>query len=188
MILVTNFEEIPPLPLPIALTIGTFDGVHKGHQHRLEELKKYGTAVLLTFQNHPAEVLTSRPPSLLTTFEEKLSLFKAYGVDCVLAFPFTRAFADQPYDRFLAELKQRLPFSTLLMGKGDRFGKNNEGDESRVKALEERLNFKAIYLEKISLNGKIISSTLIRDLLQKGEVEKASSLLGYHPKSYKELL
>jgi len=182
MITVSNLDAIPFLPLPIALTIGTFDGVHCGHQHLLTELKKQGTAVVLTFTNHPAEVLSLKTPPSLSTLEEKLTLFQTCGVDCVLLVPFTRPFADQPYDIFLTDLKKRLPFSTLVLGKGDSFGKGNGGNETRVKELESCLNFKAIYLEKLSIEGKTVSSTHIRELLQKVEVETASTLLARTPK------
>jgi riboflavin kinase/FMN adenylyltransferase len=179
MILVSSLEEIPSLPKPIALTIGTFDGVHRGHQYLLSKLKKYGTTVVLTFSNHPAAVLSSKTPPSLSSLQEKLDLFRACGIDCVIVVPFTRAFADQPYDTFLTDLKKRLPFSTLILGKGDGFGKGNAGNETRVKELEIPLNFKAVYLEKLSLEGKTVSSTHIRELLQNGEVEKASLLLGH---------
>ncbi len=65
MIIVEKLEDIPPLSGPIALTIGSYDGIHLGHQHLFQQLKKYGTAAVLTFSNHPAEVLPphSAPPS-----------------------------------------------------------------------------------------------------------------------------
>lgn len=179
MILISSLDQIPSLPQPIALTIGTFDGVHRGHQYLLSELKRHGTTVVFTFSNHPAEVLSSKNPPSLSTLEEKLHFFQECGVDCVIVVPFTRTFADQPYDIFLTDLKKRLPFSTLILGKGDGFGKGNAGNETRVKKLEKILNFKAIYLEKLSLEGITVSSTLIRELLQNGEIEKASLLLGH---------
>lgn len=177
MTIIHNLEDIPPLPSPIAITIGTFDGVHLGHQFILQELKKYGTRVVLTFSNHPAEVLHNSKPLSLCSLEEKLKLLESCGVDCIIVIPFTRELAHQPYDLFLKNLKKNLPFTTLVLGKGSAFGHKNAGDETHIKALETELGFQAIYLEKFIYNGSPVSSKRIRELLAAGDRHKASVLL-----------
>lgn len=179
MIIVHKIEDIPPLSSPIALTIGMFDGVHLGHQSILQELKKYGTAVVFTFSNHPSEILRNHQPHLLCSPEKKVKLLKQNGIDCTIILPFTQEFANQPYDLFLKNLKKHLPFKFLILGKGAAFGHKNKGDEAHVKALESQLDFTAIYLEKQSCNGQPISSKKIRELILSEQYEQAAALLGY---------
>lgn len=179
MITLYSFDEIPALPSPIALTIGMFDGVHLGHQKIFQELKKYGTTVVLTFSNHPSEVLRSQKPSLLCSLDEKLRRLEKCSIDYAVVLPFTQELAAQPYDVFLRTLKKRLPFSTLVLGKGAAFGHKNRGDEAHVKLLEGKLEFKAVYLDKQISNDQEISSKRIRELILSGQHEQASALLGH---------
>jgi riboflavin kinase/FMN adenylyltransferase len=178
MITLYDLDEIPQLPAPIALTIGMFDGVHLGHQKIFQELKKYRTSVVLTFNNHPAEVLRNQKPSLLCSLEEKLRRFEKCGIDYAVVVPFTLELAAQPYDTFLRALKKRLSFSTLVLGKGAAFGHKNRGNEEHVKLLEDELGFKAVYLDKQISNDQEISSKRIRELILSGQHEQASILLG----------
>ena len=180
MIIVHNISTIPHLPGPIALTIGTFDGVHLGHQYIFKAMKKHGTRVVFTFSNHPSEILCHHKPHPLCSLEEKLTYFEKIGIDCTIMIPFTETFAHQPYDLFLKNLKKHLPFSTLVLGKGAAFGYKNRGDETHVKSLESQLSFQAIYLEKQSFNGEAISSKRIRELSRLGEYQQASTLLEHN--------
>jgi riboflavin kinase/FMN adenylyltransferase len=177
MQIVHNLEHIPTLSRPIALAIGMFDGVHLGHQHLFQELAKHGTPVVLTFSNHPAEVLGRTPPKLLCTLEEKLQRLKQAGIALTIVLPFTSELAKTSYDQFLKNLKAHLPFTTLMFGKGDSLGYKREGNESHIKDLEQLLGFTAIYLEKFSFEGEAVSSRRIRELLKNDEKAKASLLL-----------
>lgn len=181
MIRVDKIEEIPELPSPIAFTMGTFDGVHLGHQYLLRELKKYGTCVVLTFSNYPGQILKNKTPHPLCTLEKRLKLFETLNVDCTIVIPFTLELSKQSYSLFLKNLKHHLPFTTLILGKGAAFGHKNKGDETHIKALQTELGFQAIYLEKLTVDGQKISSKNIRELLLKGERKKALSLVG-HPR------
>ncbi len=182
MLIFHQLEEIPSLTQPIALTIGNFDGMHRGHLKLLKEVKKRaksGNAVALTFTNHPADVLKHRPPApALCTLDHKLKLLEEEKIDLLLLLTFTEELSHETFDQFLQRIKTKLPFTFLLLGKGASFGKENQGDEPRVKALQEKLQFHAEYLEKESLNGQVISSGLIRKELEKGDLKKASELLG----------
>lgn len=182
MITIRSLKDIPLLPSPIALTIGTFDGVHLGHQHILQEIKKHGTSVVLTFSNHPAEILHTHKPLPLCSEEEKLKLLENFGIDCVIVIPFTRELADQPYDLFLKNLRKHLPFTTLVLGKNASFGHRNAGDETHIKAIEADLGFQAIYLEKFVFDGAPVSSKRIRELLAAGQDKQASALFGHQRK------
>jgi riboflavin kinase/FMN adenylyltransferase len=179
MIVVESLEEIPPVSGPIALTIGTYDGVHLGHQYLFHELKKYGTAVVLTFSNHPSEVL--RPDSatpLIDTLEQKLRRFENNGIDLVIALPFTPALASLTYDIFLKQIRQHLPFTHLILGEGAVIGHQAQGTEKNIQALAKELNFEALYLPKFTLDGEIVSSRKIRELIETGNFEQAFRLLG----------
>lgn len=183
MKVVTELSQIPPFPKPIAVTIGSFDGVHLGHQHLLKKMRERvsseGTVALLTFRNHPSQVLNNRPPvPQLTSIEQKLDLLEKAGVNLVLLLTFTEEFSKQPFEIFLKTLKDSLPFSYLVLGCGASFGKDRQGDEKHVKECAKHLGFKAEYIEKIQHNGSSISSGTIRSLIEQGEIAKASSLLG----------
>ena len=177
MQIVHNLQSIPPISTPIALAIGMFDGVHLGHQHLFQELAKHGTPVVLTFSNHPAEVLGRTPPILLCTLEEKLKRLELVGIALIIVLPFTHELAKTSYDQFLKNLKAHLPFTTLMFGKGESLGHKKEGDEAHVKALEQELGFNAIYLEKFALEGDVVSSRRIRELVQHDKKDKALTLL-----------
>jgi riboflavin kinase/FMN adenylyltransferase len=182
MLIFQELEKIPQLATPIALTIGNFDGMHRGHLKLLRELKKRaksGKTAALTFTNHPADVLKHRPPApALCTLDHKLKLLEEEKIDLLLLLTFTEELSKETFEQFLQGIKKRLPFTFLLLGKGASFGKENQGDETRVKALQEKLQFHAEYLEKESLNGQVISSGLIRKELEKGDLRKVSELLG----------
>ncbi|MBS0648920.1 MAG: FAD synthetase family protein [Verrucomicrobia bacterium] len=179
MIVVESLEDIPSLSGPIALTIGTYDGVHLGHQYLFHELKKYGTAVVLTFSNHPSEVL--RPDAatpLIDTLEQKLRRFENNGIDLVIALPFTSELSSLAYDTFIQQIRQHLPFTHLILGEGAVIGHQAQGNEKNIQALAQELHFKALYLPKFTLDGEVVSSRRIRHLIETGNFEQAFRLLG----------
>lgn len=159
------------------LSIGTFDGVHLGHQaifRRMKELSSHTT--LLTFLNHPREVLQPHlpPPKLLTPLTVKLSLIEKMGIDCVILLPFTKELADTEYD----ELLDSFSLSHLVFGKGALFGKERKGSEENVKNYAKEKGIYVEYLEKKQDETGPISSSRIRKLIEGNEIEQASSLLG----------
>lgn len=179
MIIVKRLEDIPPLSPPIALTIGTFDGVHLGHQQLLSELKKRGYAALLTFSNHPAEILRPQAvPPLIDTLDQKLRRLEACGVDLAIVLPFTPDLASLPYDIFLQQLHDHLPFSSLVLGEGAVLGHGGRGTAENIGKLSQAMAFEAIYLPKLSFEGESISSRKIRALIEAGDFQQALRLLG----------
>ncbi len=178
MQIIESLEDIPSLTGPISLAIGNFDGVHPGHLYLISELKKRGLPVIITFRNHPAEILSrDKTPPLLCSLEEKLRFLESAGVELIILLPFTPEMALTTYDVFLKKIKKHLPFQTFIAGKGDTFGFQRQGTEERIKSLQSELNFEAIYLQKFTFQGKPISSTRIRELLAKGEITEAHMLL-----------
>lgn len=172
MIIHDSLENIPSLPEPIALTIGTFDGVHLGHQHLFSELKKYGTPVVLTFSNHPSEILSPQiVPTPILTLAEKLELFEQFGIAMTIVIPFTYALSQIPYDEFL----KKLTFSTLVAGEDIRIGARGEGNRTTLQTL----GFKTVFLPKFTIDGTAVSSRLIRELIKTHQPTQAQKWLGH---------
>lgn len=183
MIICRSLNEIPSLPQPIGLSIGSFDGVHLGHQALFQFLRNkvtdQGTVAALTFANHPSQVFNGHAPTLqLCTLEHKLKLFKELCIDLVILIEFNAKFAQQPFDLFLKELRQHLPFSYLALGEDARFGKDRQGTSDAVKTLAPLLDFEVKYLDKTLWKDLPISSGRIRKALQEGNLDEVASLLG----------
>jgi len=179
MILVERLEEIPPISGPIALAIGSFDGVHLGHQHLFQQLKKHGTAAVVTFSNHPAEVLQPHlAPPLIDTLDQKIRRLEMNGIDLALVLPFTPELSSYSYDTFLKHVHRHLPFTHLIRGEGSVLGHKAEGTQANIQALAKELNFEAIFLPIFLFEGEPVSSKKIRELIKSGNFEQAFRLLG----------
>lgn len=184
MIVVTRLSDIPSsLAKPCALTIGSFDGLHLGHQALVQQMQKRlfhrGTLGLLTFSNHPAHILPHRKSApLLCSMDQKLELLKKLGVDLVILLEFSRALSESSYEEFLTALRQVFPFKFLILGEGARVGKGQEGDEKKIKELGLRLHFEAEYFPKTMFEEEIISSGRIRHSIEMGDFKKAEQMLG----------
>ena len=166
------------------LTIGSFDGVHKGHQQILRDMtagahQTNTTAVVLTFHPHPAVVLGKRSgPFYLTSPEERASLLAQLGVDIVLTCPFNLHVARTSAKDFMHELSMHLHMNQLWVGYDFALGKNREGDVPTLKHLGKSLGYEVHVINPVKLNGEVISSSAIRTALGSGDVAKASELLG----------
>ena len=169
------------------LALGTFDGVHRGHQALLEAGKRYARehSVLLracSFDRHPLEVL--RPeiaPKLLTTTTEKIRLMAQYGADELQLLEFTRETADMEPEDFLRMLRETVCLRAVVAGWNYTFGKGGKGDAEQLRQDGEQNGYKVLIVPPVRTeNGEAISSTLIRGLLQEGRMEEATALLG-HP-------
>jgi riboflavin kinase/FMN adenylyltransferase len=168
------------------LTIGTFDGVHLGHQKIIERLNRIkaeekGKTAILTFFPHPRRILNhNNEIKMLTSIDEKISLLDKLGLDFLIIEPFTREFSDVPAHNFVSDLLvDQLKIKVLVIGYDHRFGKNREGDFEQLKEYGKIYNFK---LEKIPVqdfDNVAISSTKIRKALETGDIEKANHYLGY---------
>ena len=169
------------------VTIGTFDGVHLGHQKiikRLVELKQKqgGEIVLFTFTPHPRKVLFPEQSDLklITTTEEKCELLKQFGVDHVLVYPFTKAFSQMQAQDYITDvIAKGLKTKTLVIGYDHRFGSNKEGNIDLLKEYADSLQFNVEEIPAQEINQLNISSTRIRKAIDEGDIETANEFLGY---------
>ncbi len=177
MLLITDLNDIPSLTKPCGLTIGTFDGVHLGHQtllnHLRSKLPPSSTLAVFTFSNHPSELFSSPTPLICPPLQKVKHLFD-YGADLIIMIPFSHSFSSIPYDQFLQQMKERLVFSQLVLGTGATFGSKRQGNEENVKKLSKKLHFEVEYLPKY----RSISSGNIRKLISQGAFDEVSACLG----------
>lgn len=148
-----------------AISIGMFDGLHLGHQKILKTLKENGKAAIITFSNIKDPIYSE---------EKKLKLLKKAGIDIVFILDLDKTLS---YIKFLEKLKENLNFKYLVLGKGASFGHMKRGDEKNVKKLEKKLNFKSIYIEKVKVEGEVVSSRLIKKFLKMGDRESIKKFL-----------
>jgi riboflavin kinase/FMN adenylyltransferase len=174
-------------PSDTIVTIGTFDGVHMGHQKiikHLVELKKNtgGEIVLFTFSPHPRKVLFPEQTDLklITTTDEKCELLKQFGIDHVLVYPFTKAFSQMNAQDYISDIiAEGLKTKTLVIGYDHRFGSNREGNIDTLKELAPVYGFTVEEIPAQEINQLNISSTRIRKAIDEGDVQTANEFLGY---------
>jgi riboflavin kinase/FMN adenylyltransferase len=168
-----------------AVTVGNFDGVHRGHQALLaaaeeEAARAKGTVVVLTFEPHPLRVIDpDRAPSTLMTFDQKAEVLASLGVEVLAVLPFTPARAAQPPDEFAREvLAGALAARAVVVGEGFRFGRGRAGDVALLRRVGAERGFVVRPVPPVLHRGAPISSSRIRDALAEGRVEVARALLG----------
>ncbi len=162
----------------VVATIGMFDGVHLGHDKVLKELKREGSiskmpTVIITFKEELDFVLDKRKTGSLMTFEDKIKILSEYDLDYCLVFPFTKEFSLIKYYDFENILKEKVKVKKIVIGKDTKYGYMGEGN---IKTLSKIFEVKVI--DDYILDGICIHSSLIRNLLSLGEVEKANTYLG----------
>jgi len=167
------------------ITIGSFDGVHAGHQKILRILSKTGkeqtsNAIAVSFDPHPADFLGKiKNPFYLSTSEEKKALLKRYGADRIIIFNFNRAFSRQSPGVFIDRLQSKVPFSKLLIGYDFRLGADRSGGQQALSQLGDEQGFKVEIISALMMESQPISSSRIRQSLIEGDLEKANMMLGY---------
>ncbi len=182
-----HFDSLDHVSLNNAwLTLGTFDGVHRGHQVIIRQLTEGAhaenvPAVVLTFDPHPVAVLRpERTPLILTSPDARAALFGDLGVDYVITHPFNHEVASLSAKDFLSKIKQQLGFTQFWVGYDFAMGHNREGDIPRLRELGQELGFQLHIVEPVDFDGKTVSSSQIRKLIAEGNVQEARELLG-HP-------
>jgi riboflavin kinase/FMN adenylyltransferase len=166
------------------LTIGQFDGVHLGHQQIIRRLIEgahthQSPAVVITFFPHPAVVLGKRiSPSYLTTPDERANLLGELGVDAVITHPFDKNVAATSAQDFMTNIKTKLGIERLIVGHDFAMGHNRTGNVPKLKLIGHQLGFAVEEVPPVTINGELVSSSLIRKDLSSGSVEKAALLLG----------
>lgn len=170
------------------VTIGTFDGVHLGHQEIIHQLaagaRQAGLpAVAVTFYPHPAVVLGKRSePYYLTTPDERAGLLNAHGADIVITIPFTPEVAKTSARDFIALLVAHLNMSHLLIGPDFALGRDREGNAARLTELGKEFGYTVEIIPPVELDGQPVSSSRVRAALARGDIQEAARLLGrpYH--------
>lgn len=181
-----NISELSQVTNSI-VTIGTFDGVHLGHQKiikRLVELKQKqgGEIVLFTFDPHPRKILfpEQKDLKLITTTEEKCEILKQFGVDHVLVYPFTKEFSKIQAQDYIADIIVKgLKTKTLVIGYDHRFGSNREGSIDTLKQFAPIYHFDVEEIPAQEINQLNVSSTRIRKAIEDGDIQTANDFLGY---------
>ena len=180
-----GFEQLESIPNPV-LTIGTFDGVHVGHQKIIQRLNEEanrigGESVLFTFYPHPRMVLypDNHGLKLIQTQVEKIDKLRRYGLDNIIVHPFTQQFSRLTALEFVRDyLVNQLHVRKLVIGYDHSFGKNREGNLEFLKDVSETYGFEVIEIGPQEIDEVNISSTKIRKAIEDGNLEKASEFLG----------
>ncbi len=178
-------EQLPGFKKAI-ITIGTFDGVHSGHQQiidamRKESKKKNGETVIITFHPHPRTIVEQNTSlQLINTLDEKINLLENQGIDHLVVVPFTEAFAIQTAEEYVENfLITKFHPETIVIGYDHHFGKDRKGNFQLLEKLSAKFSYELIEIPEHLLKEIAISSTRIRDSIKTGEVETANNLLGY---------
>lgn len=182
-----HFSDFKPLTNAVA-TIGTFDGVHYGHQKiikRLSELARAtgGESVILTFFPHPRLIIDPENQELkmINTIDEKANMLAQLGVDHLIITPFTRDFSNLSAAEYIKNiLVDTIGIKHLIVGYDHRFGKDRKGGMPELEELAKTYNYKIEVIPEQDINDVAVSSTKVRNALLNGEVALAAEYLGYH--------
>jgi riboflavin kinase/FMN adenylyltransferase len=169
------------------ITIGAFDGVHRGHQHLIQQMVEQARqtrrlAGLITFHPHPSVVLSPyNPTRYLSTPGEKAALLETLGLDILAILPFDEEMAQTSARDFVDRVRRHLHLAELWVVADFALGRAREGDVEALRAMGPGLGFILRVIEPLTWQGQIISSTRIRSLILKGKVGQATQLLGRYP-------
>ena len=169
------------------LTTGTFDGVHKGHQLVLSQLKNVahdlaGETVILTFHPHPRRIVGNQDAQIrmLNTLDEKIYLLEKTGIDHLVVIPFTEEFSRLNPVQYIQEVLVKLfQPKAIVIGYDHHFGRNREGNYALLEALQSGFGYQLVEIPEKFLNNITVSSTKIRNYLLNGQVANAHDFLGY---------
>jgi len=185
MEILRSISELARLRGPLFLAIGVFDGMHRGHQAVISTSADHaraanGTPVVVTFDPHPEKVLRPQhAPHLLTATQHKIALIRNLGVAHLLIITFDKQFAATEPEDFVRQLvTQSKPLREICVGHEWSFGKNRRGNLELLKKLGAQFNFEVIGVPQVRSNGEVVSSTAIRQAVQKGDFAKAAAMLG----------
>ena len=179
---INDFEQVPNA----VVTIGTFDGVHRGHQEILRNMVNRakeigGESVVVTFYPHPRQVLSHDSGiRFISTQEEKIAHLEALGIDNLIIIKFTKEFAAIPSEDFIKDyLVKNIQPTVLIIGYDHHFGKGRTGDFGMLYELGSQYHFKVEKIQEQDVDNVAVSSTKIRHFLENGDIKHANMLLGY---------
>lgn len=166
------------------VTIGVFDGMHRGHRHVVEHLRASadrlaGEAVVLTFDTHPRAILEGAAPRRILSMPHRLLLLERHGVDAAVVLPFDEPMRNTSYEDFTRRiLVDGLGIAGLLFGYNGNFGAGGEGTVDRLRPLGAELGFEVEEAPAIAVEGCPISASRIRDAIEQGDLKVAEAMLG----------
>jgi riboflavin kinase / FMN adenylyltransferase len=185
MEILRSIPELERLPGPLFLAIGVFDGVHRGHQAVISTSAEHarganGTPVVVTFDPHPEKVLRpERAPHLLTATQHKIALIRELGVENLLIIHFDKEFAGTEPEHFVdALVNHSNPLREICVGHEWSFGKNRRGNLDLLKKLGGKFNFDVVGIPPVKIKDAVVSSTAIRQAIEKGDFARATEMLG----------
>jgi riboflavin kinase/FMN adenylyltransferase len=185
MEIIRSIEELERLQGPLFLAIGVFDGVHRGHQAVISTSTSHarsgnGTPLVVTFDPHPIKVLRPNDaPHLLTATQHKIALIRDLDVDHLLVINFDKKFAATPPEKFVERLvAHSKPLREICVGHEWSFGKDRRGNLDVLKELGGRFHFDVVGIPPVKVNGAVVSSTAIRQAVEKGDFATAAIMLG----------
>jgi riboflavin kinase/FMN adenylyltransferase len=182
---ICTFDALPQDIKNPVVTIGNFDGVHKGHQALFEMVRERaqalgGTSVVITFEPHPIKVMSPKKlRPLITMLEQKKELVASQGIDILLLIKFTLAFSDISARDFVKEiLVKKIGIKGIIVGYDYAFGHNREGNIQLLREMGKEFNFEVHEVAPVYAGETLVSSTSIRNLIIEGNVSEANRLLG----------
>jgi riboflavin kinase / FMN adenylyltransferase len=185
MEILRSIPELERLTGPLFLAIGVFDGVHRGHQAVISTSADHaraanGTPVVVTFDPHPEKVLRPQAaPHLLSATQHKIELIRALGVGHLLVIRFDKSFAATEPETFVEELVvHSKPLREICVGHQWSFGRNRRGNLDLLKTLGQKFDFHVVGVPPVRANGEVVSSTSIRQAIEKGDFARAAAMLG----------
>lgn len=184
MEVIHGLEKFPSFSDHSIVAIGNFDGIHLGHHKILQCLEKkakeYGLfSLVLTFFPHPGKILGKNGIKMIQSLNQRIEKIKKYDIQALLVLSFDEQFASLTGQDFIQKIVlNTLKAAAVIVGENFHFGKKREGDVSLLHRLSSRFNFRICSVPSVVENGEIVSSSLIRRLLQEGKIKKANRLLG----------
>jgi FAD synthase len=181
--IVERISGIVPYFGKIGLSIGNFEGFHRGHTRIIECLVKESRkrnlySAVITFKQHPLKILAGREPERLWAPGDKLISFKKAGIDLLIYIEFSREFSSKlPLD-FIVDLNQKLFPNLICLGGNFRFGRDNSGDIQFLQRISQRFQYTLISINEVKLEGMPVSSTRIRNAVKLGNMQNTASMLG----------
>lgn len=183
--IIKDITEIEKLHMEnTAVALGKFDGVHRGHRNIMEKLirekTKGYTSLVFTFSRNPKTTHKNISEEKIFTEKEQMLVYEKTGIDIIIVYPINSGILNMSAEAFVKNiLVDRLGVKKIICGENFRFGKDRLGDTDTLKRSGERYGFETEIVDMLSENGKIISSTVIRELIKEGKLEEAEKMLGH---------